>query len=332
MKAQEYVQDHGLLFCLLFLGLLLQTIIMVCLGIPFGLLMILDGLWLMLLVVLFATDFLRKQQHFAKMHKIAMELDQKYVLHEVLPKAANHEEAFYHWLLYVGNKAMLEEISRTRRERHQYQEYVEQWVHEIKTPIAALKLWGENQSGEEKRKALRQVERIEHYVEQALFYARSENVEKDFRIQQISLAACVQEALLQCKYLCTQAHMQIHLDICECQLYSDEKWLIFILNQLIENAVKYRQPGQPSLAITTRCENDSIQLCLQDNGIGISAQDLPRVWEKGFTGENGRTSQSHATGIGLYLVQKLCTAIQIKVSIQSVKGKGTCVQLTLPKG
>lgn len=220
---------------------------------------------------------------------------------------------------------MLEEISAVQRAHREYQEYIEQWVHEIKTPIAAMKLFVENQQGERKRQLFQQLERLEHYVEQALFYARSESVEKDFRIQQISLSSCIQEALLQCKYLCTQAGVSIHFPKEDALVYTDEKWLIFLLNQLIENAVKYRRKEGAVLCLDIQQLHHTVILSVRDNGIGIPEHDLPRIFDKGFTGDNGRLVHSHSTGIGLYLCKRLCTSLQIDLRAQSGREGTTMV-------
>ena len=241
MKLHEYLEDHGILMAGMLLVFLLQCVLLVFLGMPAGLAILLCGMWLLFFLLYFIQDYHRKNRRRKELCAIIDSMEKRYLMHEMLPKGANHEEAFYRRLLYLGNKSMLEEIGTVQRSRREYQDYVEQWVHEIKTPIAAMKLSIENQQGERKRQLFQQLERVEHYVEQVLFYARSESVEKDFRIQQVSLSSCIQEALLQCKYLCTQASMSIRFPEQDALVYTDEKWLIFLLNQLIENAVKYRR-------------------------------------------------------------------------------------------
>lgn len=331
MKFMEYIEDHisFLLFCFIFL--FIQSTILYFLGNDFGIVMILACLWLFIFFLYFCIDFFRKRKRMKQLQTALYTLDQKFLLHEVFPRGGNHEDQFYKRLLQVGYKSMLEHVSFIKRERLEYQEYIEQWVHEIKTPIAAMKLWIENQEGERKRNILKQLERTEHYVEQALFYARSENVEKDFRIAKIDLLHCIRESLLQCKYLCTSSRMNIELEEKNFYVYTDEKWLIFILNQIIENAVKYRCEKLAKLSIVMEEDDKGIRLILEDNGKGICAEDLPRIFEKGFTGENGRTADAHATGIGLYLCQKLCNALEIHMYIDAKQGMYTKVILVFSK-
>lgn len=326
MRLSEYVEDHGFFLVGLLLWLLLQGCVLVFLGLPVGIVCLLSVMSAAILCFFLLLAYQRKQKRHKEILAILEKLEQRYLLHEMLPKGATHEEEFYHWLLYLGNKAMLEEISKVQHSHNDYQEYVEQWVHEIKTPIAAMKLCVENQQPECRRPLLQQLERVEHYVEQALFYARSEAVEKDFRIQQVSLSSCIQESLLQCKNLCTQAGISIQIPQEDALVYTDEKWVIFVLNQLIENAVKYRDRENAVLRLRMRKENGQVLLCVTDHGIGIPSNDLPRIFEKGFTGENGRRTHSHATGIGLYLCKKLCDALQIGLYADSGE-EGTTMTL-----
>lgn len=288
MKLHEYLEDHGIFMAGMLLVFLLQCVLLVFLGMPAGLAILLSGMWLLFFLLYFLQDYHRKNRRRKELCAIIDSMEKRYLMHEMLPKGANHEEAFYRRLLYLGNKSMLEEIGTVQRSRREYQDYVEQWVHEIKTPIAAMKLSIEN--------------------------------------QQVSLSSCIQEALLQCKYLCTQASMSIRFPEQDALVYTDEKWLIFLLNQLIENAVKYRRKKGAVLSLAIQKDARHVVLTVKDNGIGIPEHDLPRIFDKGFTGDNGRMIHSHSTGIGLYLCRKLCTSLQIDLHADSDQ-EGTVMSL-----
>ncbi|MGX8852646.1 sensor histidine kinase [Amedibacillus sp. YH-ame10] len=327
MKLSEYLEDQASFLITMFLVLIVQSLILYFLGNNLSMIIVLDGMWGIFFITYLNMQFRKKHKQHMLIRYLEETLDQKYLLHEVLPQDMNHEEQFYKHLLYVGNKSMLEHVSSIRRERKEYQEFIEQWVHEVKTPIAAMKLWSENQQVERKRDLMQQIERTEHYVEQALYYARSENVEKDFHIHAFDLMKGIQESLLKNKYLCMCSQVRIEMPSGEYCVYTDEKWVIFILNQLIENAVKYRKSEDAFIRIEIQKVNEHTYLRVIDNGKGIQAQDLPRVFEKGFTGENGRVSNKHSTGIGLYLCKRLCDALSIGIEIQSVEGEYTEVIL-----
>ena len=219
---------------------------------------------------------------------------------------------------------MLERINEVQRERKEYKEYIEQWIHEVKTPITAAKLICENNRSPFTRELMAKLEDINRFTEQALYYARSEHTEKDYSVREISLNKVVHEAIADNKYLLRQNHVTITVDDMEHRVYSDDKWIRFILNQIISNAVKYHT-DQPALHFFALKEKNQVILSVEDNGIGIPKSDLPRIFEKGFTGQNGRTIHS-STGIGLYLCRRLCDKLGIGIWAAS-KGKGTTISL-----
>lgn len=329
MKYRDYMEDHAGFLIVSFLFLLLEGTLLIFLGVETSMIFLFTAIWFLLFFIYFFYTYLKKRKRMQTLEVLLDQLDQKYLLHEVMAKGGTCEEQFYQYLLRIGNKSMLEMVSQIERNRKEYQEYIEQWVHEIKTPIAAMKLWAENQEGKKKREAYMQLERIERYVEQALFYARSDNVEKDFYIQETDLKDAVQEAFLQCKYLCTSSGIHIEVPEESCLVQSDAKWIIFILNQLIENAVKYRRTDvDSSLRIYFQMMDKAVELHVCDNGLGVKQEDVPRIFEKGFTGENGRNANRHATGIGLYLCKKLCEDLGIKLSIVTKPMEGCDMVLT----
>ena len=161
--------------------------------------------------------------------------------------------------------------------------------------------------------------------EQALYYARSEHTEKDYSVREMVLPQVVHGAIADNKYLLLHSGMRLEVEEMQDTVYSDEKWVRFILNQLIANAVKYRTK-QPVLRISTHKRQDQVVLVVEDNGIGIAASDLPRIFEKGFTGQNGRMVQQ-STGIGLYLCKRLCEKLGIGITAESSE-HGTAVSLS----
>jgi len=222
-------------------------------------------------------------------------------------------------------KSMLEQIGEIERERLEYKEYIEQWIHEIKTPITAMKLLCENHRTDWTKELLLELEKTNRFTEQALYYARSEHTEKDYSVREMALSQVVHQAIADNKYLLLQSGMRLEVEEMQDTVYSDEKWVRFILNQLIANAVKYRTE-QPVLRISTHKRQDQVVLVVEDNGIGIAASDLPRIFEKGFTGQNGRLIQQ-STGLGLYLCKRLCEKLGIGITAESSE-HGTAVSLS----
>lgn len=286
--------------------------------------------WLAILTVHLVTSYHSRKAQMERLLELAEQLEERYLLPEVMEKLEGADDQVYHRLLKLAGKSMLEQVAEVRRERTQYREYVEQWVHEVKAPITAMKLLCENDHSQVAKELLVELEKINSYTEQALYYARSEHTEKDYSVREIRLFDVVHRAIAENKYLLLQNSVGIDLQETDDIVYSDEKWLCFILNQLIVNSVKYRTE-QPVLKFYTERQcignrGSQVVLCVRDNGIGIDAGDLPRIFEKGFTGQNGRRAAQNSTGIGLYLCKRLCDKLGIEICADS-QGSGTVIRL-----
>lgn len=268
---------------------------------------------------------LRKHQLDALL-SLSESLRETYLIGEIMQAPTRADDQVYYQILKRAGRSMLEQISAIQRERGEYREYIEQWIHEVKTPIAASKLLCENHPSPASPALLSALEAIDRYTEQALYYARSEHTEKDYFIRELRLFDAVHQSIGQNKYLLLQNGVTLQVHETEDTVFSDEKWLCFILNQLISNAVKYRR-DPPVLTFRAVRDQDTLTLSLQDNGIGIDARDLPRIFDKGFTGQNGRRSAPNATGLGLYLCKRLCDKLDIGLQAQSSPG-GTTLSLT----
>ena len=303
----------------------LTVFLLVCGNSISAVLLILVVWTLVLLAGLLLTYWKRKRQ-MQKLLDMAGQLSERYLISEVMELPEQAEDQVYYQLLKMAGKSMLERIGEVERERGEYRTYIEQWVHDVKTPITALKLLCENSRSPFSREVLAELENIDRCAEQALYYARSEHTEKDYSIREMSLADVVHGAIADNKYLLRQCDMAITVDDLEPVVYADDKWVRFILNQIISNAVKYCSPEQPTLHIFTERSGDQVLLSVADNGIGIPESDLPRIFEKGFTGQNGRTIHS-STGIGLYLCKRLCDKMGIGLTASS-SGSGTTFTLS----
>lgn len=226
---------------------------------------------------------------------------------------------------------MRDEINTIKKQRKDYKEYIEKWVHEVKTPISAIKLIEENNKTSTSRLVLQQLEEIDTYVEQALFYARSEDVEKDYLVKEISLDECINRVITKNKQVLILNNINIEIDDINKSIYSDSKWLEFIVNQIIVNAIKYRRDDNPTIKIYTNEIKNAVELIICDNGIGIPSYEIDRVFDKGFTGNKGRLNYK-STGIGLYLCKNLCDKLGLLIKIESKEDKYTKVRIIFPKG
>lgn len=280
--------------------------------------------WSLALAGVLLLSYYRKKKRFGRLKKLSEGLKERYLLAELLPEPQDAQEEVYFFLLKQAFKSMFEQKNAVARERQEYREYIEQWIHEIKTPITAMKLLCENHSVPFTRELMTELEKTDRFTEQALYYARSEHTEKDYSIRELRLFDVVHQAIADNKYLLLQNGVSLVIDESDLTVYSDDKWIRFILDQLIVNAVKYKG-SKPELHFYVQRQGDKIYLFVEDSGIGIPAGDLPRIFEKGFTGQNGRSRQN-STGIGLYLCKRLCDKLGIGICAES-EGEGTRIRL-----
>ena len=283
-------------------------------------------IWLFILAAWLWKAYRDRKAILDKLLRIAEQLNERYLIAEVMDKPERADDQVYYQILKMAGKSMLEQIGAVKRERVEYKDNIEQWVHEIKTPITAMRLLCENHRSSFTKELLMELEKINRFTEQALYYARSEHTEKDYSVREIRLFDIVHQAIAENKYMLLQNGVNIELKETDDTVYSDEKWVCFILNQIIVNSVKYRTE-QPIINVYIMRQGSNVVLCVQDNGIGIDAGDLPRIFEKGFTGKNGRSAAQDATGIGLYLCKRLCDKLDIGLCADSM-GQGTTLRLS----
>lgn len=206
------------------------------------------------------------------------------------------------------------------------------WAHQIKTPIAAMKLLladEEPDMGDCKRELFK----IENYVETALNYLRFEGMSGDMLLEKTSLEPLVKQVVKKYSTIFIHKHLSVELENLDITILTDEKWLSFVLEQALSNALKYTKEG--GIKIFTRIPEEGetsadTEIVVRDTGVGISSEDLPRVFEKGYTGYNGRMDMK-ASGIGLYLCKGVCDKLGHKIRIESEVSKGTDVVITVCK-
>ena len=204
------------------------------------------------------------------------------------------------------------------------------WIHEVKTPIASSRLIIQNHQDEATASIAEELDKVEEYVEQVLYYSRSSNVEKDYIIRKFPLKDAVFPVVKKHYRDFTGHKIVLSVDNLEFEVFSDTKWLEFILNQIVTNSIKYAREERAFIKIEAFEQKENIVLTIKDNGIGITKRDLGRVFEKGFTGENGR-KYAKSTGMGLYICKKLCDKMGLAMKLYSEEGKGTEVLISFPR-
>ena len=325
MSGRQYLKNKLPVILINLLGMLALALFLIASGNNIQTVLFILVVWLIVLASCLLFFYFFRKKYLDKLLDMTEQLEERYLLPEIMQEPEKADEQVFYQIMKMAEKSMLERIGEVQRERKEYKEYIEQWIHEVKTPITAIKLICENNRCSFTRDLMAELENINRFTEQALYYARSEHTENDYSVREIRLSNVVHGAIADNKYLLRQNNVTVTVDNVEYSIYSDDKWLRFILDQLISNAVKYRI-DQPVLHFSAVKENDRVILSVEDNGIGIPQSDLPRVFEKGFTGQNGRTIHS-STGIGLYLCKCLCDKLGIGISASS-EGEGTIISLT----
>lgn len=233
----------------------------------------------------------------------------------------NLEEADYINLLKKVWQEKENCVMEAGRERQESLEYYTLWTHQIKTPIAAMRLILQEQDTQTSRDLQAELFKTEQYVEMALSYVRLGSDSTDYVFRKYSLDSLVRQAVRKYASLFIQKKIKLHLEPLDIQAVTDEKWLTFALGQVLSNALKYTAKG----SISIYGQSDKT-LVIADTGIGIAPEDLPRIWEKGFTGCNGRKDQ-RATGIGLYLCKRILENLSHSIRVESRPGEGTKVYI-----
>lgn len=343
MKIHEYISDHMRELMLPPGFFAAAAVFLLVTGTQGSVLALLALIWLLFFLSMHARRYWKQRSRLKELENIMDRLEQKYLFIECLSgkdgctvhgcgntlsaSVRYYERRLFH-LLRQASASMTGAVSEAQASSRDYREYIESWVHEVKAPITAAQLICRSASPDVRRRMEGELDRISAHVERALYYARAENPEKDFLIRRISLQQVMEEAIGQHQTLLIQSGMQIEMESLDYPVYTDGKWLCFILGQLLQNAVHYRS-SHPVLTLSASKTENQVSLTVSDNGIGIPAHELPRIFERGFTGSNGRT-RGGSTGMGLYLCRRMASFLQIELSASSRPDSGTSILLTFP--
>lgn len=329
MKFIEYLKDKFLSVFISFLSIVLILFLLLFLNAHILLIVFIPVILFTVYLILFIYNYARKRDFYNSLKISLDKLDKKYLITEILKKPDFLDGEILLDSLYEIDRSYIEELEKYKYNAKELKEYIELWCHEIKTPIATSKLIMDNNKSEVTESILEEVEKIESHVEQVLYYARSENVEKDYIIKQVDLKNIIQDVLRQNKKSLIKKKIKINIFLNSVLVESDSKWLEFIINQIISNSIKYSKEKGCIIDINYKLNKNNTILTIKDNGIGINSSDINKVFDKGFTGSNGRSKYS-STGIGLYLCKKLCDKLGHNLFISSKLNKETIVTIVFP--
>ena len=278
-----------------------------------------SGLCAVLVLGWFLDDFRKQRKLMKKLSCLAS-------LPEDLPQQLSSppgslEAAYEEIIRNLGQRE--QRLSRQRQQQEaERADYYTTWVHQIKTPIASMRLALENEDTPLGRGLGEELQRIEQYVQMVLTYQRLDSADTDYLFRECAIDQVVKGALRKFAGQFIRKGLRLDYTPIEKTVVTDEKWLSFVVEQLLSNALKYTPQGGVSIYM----EGES--LCIRDTGIGIAPEDLPRIFERGYTGCNGRADKK-ATGLGLYLCRRICANLGHSISAESAPGAGTLVRLDL---
>lgn len=330
MKMLDYLKEKSIFLSVNLMFFIMISIVMYFSTISFVIIFLVFFIWFFPLSTYILIEYMKYRKYFSNINNILESLDKKYILPEVLQEPNFMVGENINDILKELSRDMHEQVKHYRNIQEEYREYIEMWVHEIKTPIASSKLLIENNTNEVTRKIDTQMDRIENYVEQVLYYSRSDEVGKDYIIKKVGLSKLVKDVIKRNQRDFISKRISLQLGDLDEIIYSDTKWVEFILNQIIGNAIKYSKGKDDKIEIYLKKISSAVVLTIKDHGVGIIERDLNRVFEKGFTGENGRKF-GKSTGIGLYLCKKLTDKLGLGLQVQSEENVGTEISIIFPK-
>ncbi len=277
-------------------------------------------LCLLITAVIVIYDFIYIRQRYKKLEELKKFTE---AMIEDFPQPHSVEEEQYAEIISVLKNEIAELEAVSGKKYNDVIEYYTLWVHQIKTPIASMRLTLQNEDSELSRRISADLFRIEQYVEMVLTYLRLDSDSSDYVFKEYDIDSMLRQCIKKFASEFIARHLSIDFTpTCE-MIITDEKWLSFVIEQIISNALKYTRKG--GIRIYMKAPK---LLCIEDSGIGIAQGDLPRIFEKGYTGNIGRIEE-HSSGIGLYLCKRICDNLGIKIEVQSEINKGTIVMLDL---
>ncbi|NBI63974.1 sensor histidine kinase [Clostridiales bacterium] len=319
----DYLKSHKKLILIIFVWVVIFALVLFLSNVPVDAALYAGLLCLIVGIAAAAYDFYHFCRQCGDLRQLLESIDAQV---DHLPEPRNQIHEAYTEIIKELHRQKREVESRTYVEKKELMDYFTLWAHQIKTPLSAMSLILQNKgswAGEEDREMAMELFNVEEYVNTAMSYVRVQDMASDLVFENVSLDDLIRRTVK--KYASIFIRKKIRMDFQETgyQVATDEKWMMMVLEQILSNALKYTEAGG-SISIYMK----GTDLMIQDTGIGIRAEDLPRIFEKGFTGENGRR-HSQSTGQGLYLCRTIMDRLGHDIRVESQEGEGTTVILDL---
>lgn len=331
MTMKDYLQDKAFIFLFYGMMVVMTLLMLLAFHVNISLIILIMGIDFWFISIIEVFDYQRKKQFYTNYLSQLKMLEEKYLICELIKEPSFLEGRILYQSLYDINKSMLEKINDLSMNMEDFKDYVEMWIHEVKIPLSHLTLTVHNHKSEVSLEILEQVRKLENQVDQILYYVRSQSAQKDYLVKNNHLSQMIKNVIVKNKDYFIFHQLKIKLKDLDYEVVTDMKWFEFIVNQVLNNSFQYSKNTSDSYIEISAYENqEAIVLSIYDNGIGICASDLPRVFEKSFTGENGRKHKK-STGMGLYICHKLCECLGHTMTIESKVNQYTKVNIIFYK-
>lgn len=325
---KKYLCSKALIIFLTVLVEILVGLILSLTGTSWDIVFLTYTIVFIFLVLYLITDYLQYKKEYKKISNLLEKLEKKYLIIEMLESPKHIQGQLYFDILKKACHDMVTEISKTKGEYLDYREYLEEWIHEMKTPLTTISLIQPFDLNYNMR-LKKELSKLSNLLETSLYYIRSNSLEKDYYIKEFNLSDIIHNTILQEKEQLQSKNIEIKVNLSNEKVYFDEKWIGFIFHQILLNSIQYVDIGG-KINIYDEINRDGLTLIIKDNGCGIPASDISRIFEKGFTGKNRRKDK--ASGIGLYLCKKSADKMNLGLSVESKEGEYTKIKLFFPKG
>ncbi|MFD3157783.1 sensor histidine kinase [Haloimpatiens sp. FM7330] len=334
MKLKEYLQDKKFLFLFFFILMgFISTVIYLdnTVKVSIDNILYINFVSFIFFLLYLFGEYFSHNKYYKSMNYLMKNETENIV--NTLPSPKTNEQELYHKLISNIYEDQNNKIDNLYKEKKDNLEFITSWVHEIKTPIAVSRLIIENNLANIEDNTLNsleeEIDKIDNYVEQALYHSKIDSFSKDYFINEINLERIVKDLVKKHAKTFINKKIQIQMEDINLNITSDKKWITFIINQILSNSLKYTDEGG-KIKFSTKKNNKEKILIIEDNGVGIRQEDIGRVFHKGFTGYNGRKN-SKSTGMGLYLAKKLSRKLGHDISIESSYNEYTKAKIHFPK-
>lgn len=329
MKLMAYIKDNIINFIVYLLSSFMIVLILKAFNTnPQAIILVVFFLILCGLSILLISYYRKKKFYYVLINNLN-KLSKKFLILETIPNPNTYEEKIMVDILYDINKSMVENINEYKKNINEFKEFVEIWIHEVKIPISSLMLKCHNHKEKYGKDFLSIIRKLDNNIDEVLYYVRSENTEKDFAIGEVDLKEVIRNVSIKNKDDLLENNVEFKTNLLATKVNTDKKWLEFIINQIINNSIKYKSDNG-IIKISSKEDNKKIILEIYDNGIGIPKKDINRVFDKSFTGSNGR-DKVKSTGMGLYIIKRLCDKLGHNIYIESEEKKYTKVIIEFGK-